>query len=238
MSDEADSWVFPVLDAEEKYSYDVNGLENEQLLTHADSNKGPSSSMNEKESNSNDLEFWQEENTYARVLIETVLALICAFIYIHLIMNRFFHEMQSLRDDVQNLKDSIKKGHIDDSLLQNDLIIIQSVANLLHRNLCRQRISAMYQEETLLDLVPFVLEHALNNTALWLGALRNKAGNAMEMIYESAFNRFENSIEFITSATSVMTSVTTMFKSTLSSLKTVVINSINAISHGNKTKMF
>lgn len=242
MSDEADSWVFPVLDDEEKHGLAKSASDNENLPKFEDGMVEQSSWSNEERNDMNKSELLKETNQHQRILMETILALICTFIYINLIMNRFLGEIQSLRDDVQILKDSINnKGNEDDTLerqiLQNDLIALQTVANLLHRNLCRQRFSAIYQDETLLDLVPYMMEHAINSTALWFGTFQKKVGHAMEIIYESSMNTFQNSIVFINSASSVMTSVSLMFKNTLSSLKSVVINSISSMSRGNATKI-
>jgi hypothetical protein len=239
---ETDSWVFPVLDDGEKHGYAKSNHENEKPCSTEDVIIEPSSKFDENRTEGNQSDLWHESYPHGRLLMETILALICTFIYINLIMNRFLSEIQSLRDDVQILKDNIQKGHIDDDLgmqaLQKDLIALRSVATLLLKNVCRQRFSSVYPpDETFLDLVPYMVEHAVNSTALWFGTLRKQVSHAMETIYESGSNSFAFSLEFINSATSFMSSVSLMVTDTLSSLKSLVIDSINSISRGTTTKM-
>mmetsp|Transcript_15235 Transcript_15235/g.28674 ORF Transcript_15235/g.28674 Transcript_15235/m.28674 type:complete len:244 (-) Transcript_15235:2196-2927(-) len=242
MSDAFDSWVFPVLDDGEKHGCANSSLENEKPLKIEDGTMELSPKLNENRIEVNQNDLWHEPFPHGRLLMETILALICTFIYINLIMNRFFIEIQALRNDVIILKDNVQKGHIDDEVeiqaLQNDLIVLRSVATLLLKNVCRQRfVTACTPEETFLDLVPYMLEHVVNSTTMWFGSLREKVNYAMETIYDSSSNTFDYSVQFISSATSFMTSVSLMLTNTLSSLKSLVIDSFHSISQGKTSKI-
>jgi len=241
MVDDSESWVFPVLD-EEKYHAEslTDRKEQVKIQSGTRTEQASASSFEEKEQDSEIHEKWGELTHSGRLVIEIVLVLICSFIYINIMMNRVFDSLYKVHQDVQIVKEYIQKKSHDHVFHNqvNELIIVQSVTNLLHKNLCHRSFVTRTMDDSFIDLVPYMVENFLNNTVFLYGPLKKKVHIAVEKFYESGLVGFKYSVEFVKSlgsinrmnATGIMTHVSLMFTNTISSLKSFFTNAIGALS--------